>query len=551
MKKQILSSLLLVCCSLTFAQTTNYWIVFKDKNNTPYSLDRPSEFLSERSLLRRQQQHVSLNERDLPVNPAYIKELQDKGAIIKNRSKWYNAVTVSVSSNADLNAISALPYVKSITKIEIIPSANSAAKFDLETASVPEAKALRESAVSYNYGPSYNQAAMIGADCMHGWGYSGQGIVIAVLDAGFYNANILPAFDSLRTNNQILGCRDIVTGDTLVYEDYSHGMNVLSCMGGYLPARIVGTAPKANYWLLRTEDAGSESLQEEINWLIGAEFADSVGADIINSSLGYSRFDDSTTNHTYADMDGNSTIVTNAADWAASVGIFVVSSAGNSGGPTWYKITAPADGDSVLTVGAVNFSGVIASFSSRGPTFDGRIKPNVVAQGVGAAIAANEGDITFANGTSFSSPIIAGAVACLKQANPGRTNYDLMDAIYRSSSQYGSPDSIKGYGIPDFCWANFILAGINEDQAIEETLNVYPNPFNTFPEVSFYSSSNQDINVSILDITGRSVAIQEKTVQTNTTTRFGLDVAGSLSAGIYILQIRSENRIFTKKLIKE
>lgn len=190
---------------------------------------------------------------------------------------------------------------------------------------------------------------------MHNQGYAGQGMVIAVLDAGFYKADSLPAFDSLRTNNQILGCRDFVTGDTLVYEDYPHGMNVLSCMGGNIPGSLVGTAPKAKYWLLRTEDAWVETLQEEINWAVGEEFADSVGADVINSSLGYSNFDNPADSHTYADMDGNTTIISNAADFAVSKGIFVTTSAGNAGGPPWYKITAPADADSVLTVGTGPF----------------------------------------------------------------------------------------------------------------------------------------------------------------------------------------------------
>lgn len=549
MKRNILASILLLSAFFASAQTTtNYWIVFKDKSGTPYSLNKPEAYLSDRALARRERQHIALNELDLPVNPSYIAALESLGAKVKNRSKWYNAVTVTLSDESRQAAIAALPYVKSVTRITIKPTPESAKKFELETAAVttPAPKAA-----AYNYGPSYNQAHMIGVDCMHEWGYSGQGMVIAELDAGFFNVNVLPAFDSLRINNQILGCRDIVTGDTMVFEDYPHGMNVLSCMGGNLPGSLVGTAPKASYWLIRTEDAASESIQEEINWLVGAEFADSVGADIINSSLGYSVFDDSTTDHTYADMDGNTTIITKAADWAAARGIFVVSSAGNSGGPPWYKITAPADADSILTVGAVDASGNITNFSSRGPTSDGRIKPNTVAQGGAAVTAANGGGITMNNGTSFSSPITAGAVACLWQANPARTNMEIMLAIHQSSSQYNSPDTVKGYGIPNFCWANYILAGIDEQSAAAENLGVYPNPFSASLEVNFYSLKKQSVTLELFDVSGRKISSQQVSAEMNTGNRFGISGAAELAAGIYILQLRTKDKVLVKKIVKE
>jgi serine protease AprX len=551
MKRNILASILLLTTFLASAQTTtNYWIVFKDKAGNPYSLSKPGAYLSDRAIARRERQHIAMNERDLPVNPSYVAAVESLGATVKNRSKWYNAVTVSLPDASNQAAIAALPYVKSVTKITVKPSPNSAKKFELETAAVAEPAPTQKTA-AYNYGPSYNQAHMIGVDCMHDWGYSGQGMVIAQLDAGYQDANILPVFDSLRANNQILGCRDFVTGDTMVYEDYPHGMNVLSCMGGNLPGSIVGTAPKASYWLLRTEDAGTESIQEEINWLVGAEFADSVGADIINSSLGYSVFDDSTTDHTYADMDGNTTIITRAADWAAATGIFVVSSAGNSGGPPWFKITAPADADSILTVGAVDAMRNVTNFSSRGPTSDGRIKPNTVAQGGAAVTAANSGGITMNNGTSFSAPITAGAVACLWQANPARTNMEILQAIQQSSSQYNSPDTLVGYGVPNFCWANFILAGINEQQAADEELSVYPNPFSSAFGISFYSLKKQTVTLELFDVSGRKISSQEVTAELNTGNRFSISGTDVLSAGIYILQVSTKDKVLVKKLVKE
>jgi subtilisin family serine protease len=382
-------------------------------------------------------------------------------------------------------------------------------------------------------------------------GFTGEGMVIAVLDAGFYNANILPAFDSIRLNGQILGCRDIVTGDTMVYEDFPHGMNVLSTMAGNLPGKIVGTAPKASYWLLRTEDAASESIQEEINWLVGAEFADSVGADIINCSLGYTTFDNASTNHTYADMDGNTTIVTKAADWAASTGMFVVVSAGNLGSQTWQKISAPADADSVLTVGAVDPFGTIAGFSSRGPTSDGRIKPNIVAQGSSSITAANAGDITTNNGTSFSGPIAAGAVACLWQANPARTNMEIMNAIHRSSSQFGAPDTVKGYGIPNFCWADYILAGINENSSREEEINVYPNPFVSGIRIDFFSDKKQKIDIELYDISGRIIISHTDALAANMMNSLEINVDQDLSKGMYLVRIKAGEKVYNKKLVKE
>lgn len=559
MKTKLFTALFLIATTVALAQTStvNYWITFKDKNNSPYSVTKPEAYLSERSIARREKQHIAINPRDLPVNPAYIQRLQTAGATIGKRSKWFNAVMISVRDNSKLKEIGQLPFVKSIKKIEIIASPAAKAKFEPEEAAAAgphpaELPALRSTTQVLNYGWAYNQAHQIGVDCMHEWGYMGQGMVIAEMDAGFYHADILPAFDSLRMNNQLLGCRDFVTGDTLVFEDYSHGMNVLSCMVGNLPGRIVGTAPKAKYWLLRTEDVATEGLHEEVNWAVAAEFADSVGADIITSSLGYSTgFTNPADEHTYADMDGNTTIITKAADWAAATGMFVVSSAGNSGGAPWYKITAPGDADSVLTIGAVDSIGNIAGFSSRGPTFDGRIKPNTVAKGVHATIAANEGDITFSGGTSFSCPITAGAVACLWQANPGRTNMEIMDAIQQSASQYTEPDTIKGYGIPNFCWANYILAGIPENSSSEENLNVYPNPFSSSFEINFYSAQKQEAVIQLMDVAGRIVSAQSKQLEMNSSNQFTITGTGNLSGGIYILQIRTKEKIYTRKIVKE
>ncbi|MCE9538670.1 MAG: S8 family peptidase [Bacteroidetes bacterium] len=586
MKTQIINiiPILFLCLFFHFAiaQTTssNYWVQFKDKNENPFSLNDPSAYLSQKAIDRRNRQSILISINDLPVNPSYVAELRAIGGIsVLNQSKWFNAILVSSSDTNKINTIKALPYVKNIKKIETSELEKSIFKFESERITTQPSQGMGEpmypshsrglernitspefipteeggrlrGVASFNYGSSFKQANQIGADCMHNLGYQGQGMTIAVLDAGFFDVNILPAFDSMRINNQLLGTRDFISGDTMVYEDFPHGMNVLSCMAGNLPGKIIGTAPKAKYWLLRTEDAFSESISEEITWLVGAEFADSVGADIINSSLGYNYFDNSADNHTYSDLDGNTTIITKAADIAASKGILVVSSAGNFGGPPWYKISAPADADSILTVGAVDSAGFIASLSSRGPTFDGRIKPNTVARGLNAVIAANSGDITTSSGTSFSSPITAGAVACLWQANPLVTNMQLLYAIQESSSQFLNPDSIKGYGIPNFCVANTILTGIDKLNFEYDRLNVYPNPFTNNFDITFYSNKKQTIYIELYDISGHEIFRKQENVNNNSYNSFNIKEANTLANGMYLLNISTPGKKYFKKIIK-
>ncbi|MBK7183471.1 MAG: S8 family serine peptidase [Bacteroidetes bacterium] len=531
---------------------TYYWIVFKDKNGSTYSVEKPESFLSKRSIERRAKQQIAITNQDLPVNASYINQLNALGVKIVAKSKWFNAVSVTDVAANSLQQINSLPFVKSIKMIEMNKRSFLDFKFaQEENRNTTTASSNNRAGGVFNYGLSYLQANQIGADCMHNNGYTGAGMVIAVLDAGFYKADSLPAFDSLRTNNQILGCRDFVTGDTLVYEDYPHGMNVLSCMGGYLPGSLVGTAPKANYWLIRTEDAWSESIQEEIFWTIGAEFADSVGADIINSSLGYSTFDNTADNHTYADMDGNTTIITKAADIAASKGIFVTTSAGNAGGPPWYKITAPADADSALTVGAVDSLGFITGFSSRGLTFDGRIKPDVVARGHQAAFASAAGGVQQGNGTSFSSPITAGAVACLWQANPTKTNMEILYAIQESANQFAFPDSIRGYGVPNFCTANSLLTSIQENPVADLKFEVYPNPFNNQLSLSFYNKDKQTVKLVLSDITSKIVFEQEFTAIADAEIVFTLSPEQSISSGVYFLNVILKDQVNTIKVIKK
>ena len=547
MRISILSIFILFIIVEGFAQTApdKYWVQFTDKTNTPYSLTNPSEFLSSRAIQRRLAQNISYQQNDLPVDPAYIDSVAAMGVQVLNRSKWFNAITIYTTNFALLSQIQALSFVQGIQKVAQLTTQ----RFD-EINLFQEKKDYRPTGMNsvFNYGYGENQIDMINGTLLHDNGFTGEGKVIAILDAGFRNVDTLPVFGPLWDNKQILGVRDFVTGDSTVFEDHIHGMNVFSIMGANLPGQLVGTAPGASYWLLRSEDGGSENMIEEDNWVTAAEFADSVGADIINSSLGYTTFDNSSVNHSYEDMDGNTARVTIGADIAASKGMLVVNSAGNSGNSPWHYIGAPADGDSVFSIGAVDEFGDYALFSSTGPTYDKRVKPNVVAQGNPTAVQSTSGSIAFGNGTSFSSPIIAGMAACLWQAHPSMTNMQLLESIQQSASQYMNPDSLLGYGIPNFAAASTILD--NLELEINNYVKVSPNPFSDRFFLEMYHVDSQTISFELYDITGR---LQQKKYSFDNYLNYRIlefSNLGHLPSGLYVLRIVVGNKVQQLKLIK-
>ena len=556
MKRLVTLSLILVLfAAFLQAQVApdKYYIQFTDKNNSPYSISNPSDYLSQRAIDRRERYNIAIDMRDIPVNPQYIQAVRDVGATILNPTKWLNGVTVQTYDPDVIATIEAFPFVSGVVKSPAnLPDRIEKPFFEGEsfTVDAPMTSSLKGSNF-YDYGPSYNQISMIKGDQLHAQGYRGEGMVIALLDAGYDNANILPVFDSLWDHGRILGTHDFVNGGEVTFDQHFHGTMVLSCMGGNYPGEIVGTAPEASYWLLRSEDGGSEYLIEEYNWVSAAEFADSVGADVINSSLGYSEFDDPSMNHTYDDMDGNTVPVTIGADIAASKGMVVMNSAGNSGSSAWYYITAPADGDSVFAIGAVNAEGAPASFSGHGPTVDGRIKPNFVAQGEGAYVANTNGQFIYANGTSFSSPIAAGMVTCLWQANPDINNMQLLNAIQPTSSMAAEPDDQLGYGIPDFMAANNLLSvhEFDKPEAISD-VTIFPNPFSNTFEIRFQSTENTAARISIADMTGRNVFSGNYNISrgSNSILVNGLT---RLHAGLYFLHMESESYSTTIKVIKK
>jgi hypothetical protein len=557
MRKIFTFAILSLISLISFSQVApdKYWVKFTDKNDSPYTISSPGEFLSQRALDRRAAQGIEIKENDLPVNPSYIQGVEDAGATVLVVSKWFNSVVVYTTSSSVINDINALPYVLSVEKSGTINQSKEKKHvkpfFKNESISdIPEGEFLKSgtSGNSYDYGQAFNQINMLNGIPLHDMGYDGAGMIIAVLDAGFLNVNNLSVFDSLWANNQILGTRDFVSPQNPnIFNSHYHGCMVLSTMGGNLPGQMVGTAPKASYWLLRTEDTDSEYLVEELNWVSGAELADSLGADVINSSLGYTEFDDPGQDHTYNDMDGNTTPITIGADIAASKGILVCNSAGNSGSSAWHYIGAPADGDSVFSIGAVDAGGNYASFSSAGPTVDGRIKPNVVAQGAGSTVISPwEGTVSSGNGTSFSSPITAGMVACLWQANPEKRNTEIMEAIQESGSLAENPNDLLGYGIPDYSLANSILTVIDNKIDVKAGILAYPNPFN---EELFVEGKGEINSIELFDLTGKSLLSQNANGSLGQSVK--LNGTENLDAGIYFLQVKINNEVITQKVIKK
>ena len=441
MKKLVLLVFALNICLGTFAQftpedTLKYRISLKDKAATDYSLQKPEMYLSKKSIERRKRQGLEIDSTDLTVCKKYVDAIRKKGVHVLVTGKWDNFVTVSCNDSMLIAEIAGLPFVRSTERVW-----RGVAKRASERDSLIN-KPLRTDSL---YGPAITQIKMSHADRLHEAGFKGQGMTIAVIDAGFHNVDKIEAMKNIN----ILGTRDFVNPEADIYAESSHGMSVLSCMAMNQPNVMIGTAPEASYWLLRSEDEYSENLVEQDYWAAAIEFADSVGVDLVNTSLGYYSFDDPTKNYRYRDLNGHYALMSREAAKAADKGIVVVCSAGNSGSGSWKKITPPGDAENVITVGAVNKYGVLAPFSSVGNTADGRVKPDVVAVGLGSDVMGTDGNLRHANGTSFSSPIMCGMVACLWQACPELTAKEIIELVRRSGDRAVFPDNIYGYGIPD------------------------------------------------------------------------------------------------------
>lgn len=426
-------------------KTLMYRLYFKDKDLscTPYSLDRPLEFLSARSMDRRKRQGLKVDETDLPVSPHYIKTVTDEGIEVVGKSKWNNTLLVRIHKEKELRKLDGLDFITKITKVFASPDSIS------ERTRSSVRKELNDwgSMGGGEYGAADAQIKSLDGIRLHAANYRGDGIMIAVFDGGFMNVDKIPALHGIK----LAGLKDfVVPKSNNIFTEMEHGTMVLSTMATNVSGTYVGVAPDAQYLLVRCEDERTESPAEEDYWAEAAEYADSCGVDVISSSLGYHAFDDATMDHQYWEQDGHTALISRSASMCADKGIVCVNSAGNDGMGSWKKINFPADADDILTVGSVNDHGVNAAFSAVGPTADGRIKPDVMAFGSPTSVITGRGSIINDNGTSFSAPLIAGMVACLWQALPNKTARQIIKLVRLAGNNQQHPDNVYGYGVPDF-----------------------------------------------------------------------------------------------------
>lgn len=538
---------LLMWGGMVQAQTAKYLVLLKDKTGTPFTTDKPTAFLSQRSVDRRTRQGIAVTSRDLPVNPTYVTQIRQTGAKVWYASRWLNAVLVEATS-VQMTAIRALSFVAGTEFNRALSNARLSA--EKQTTTTQQKFGMD----AFNYGASLSQIQMLGADAMHDQGYNGKGMLVAILDAGFLNSNTNPALSTLFTEKRVVATYDFVKNESSVYEDHSHGNNVFSIMASFKEGSLIGPAYGASYALLRTEDDNSESRLEEATWLIAAEYADSLGTDVINTSLGYNQFDNEADDYTYADMNGKTTLITRAADWAAATGMVVVVSAGNEGASAWRYISAPADADSVLAVGAVGSTKALASFSSIGPSADGRVKPDVCAQGFSTVLSNQAGNVTAGNGTSYSAPLIAGLVAAFWQSQPQLTAMQIIDCIRRAGDRFASPTPQFGYGIPTFAAATevarakYLPMGVGGNKPTEAI--VYPNPLGNANALQIQwgaEFTGKKVEVALTDVAGR-VWLQQSVMANEPSSKLTLPTA--MPQGSYVLKMNDNERVRVLKVIK-
>ena len=554
MKKLLVNFFLFIALS-SFSQTEDAWLFLKDKPNAASILENPLTILSQKALDRREIHTISLDEKDVPIHSAYYNQLKNEGNItILGKSKWLNAIHVQ-GTVSQINGL--LPNFPFIASIEFAnKSLNTSSKKREKRIASNHQHKFSEIKTDFNYGNSENQIKMLKGDYLHKWGLTGKDQIIAVIDAGFPNVNTLDAFKRIRDNNQILGGYNFADRNTNIYTRNSHGTHVLSTIAGYLEDAFVGTAPDAKFYLFISEIAETETVLEETLWVEAAERADSLGVNVINTSLGYTTYDNPNHSHSYSDMDGKTTFISRGAEIAASRGMFIVNSVGNSGNDSWKYLGAPADAANVISVGAVNVSGNIASFSSFGPTADDRIKPEILGQGAGTSVINfSTGAVVTSNGTSFSSPIMAGLIACLNGISyntlKSTINYDyittnLKESVFKSSDRFENPTDQYGYGIPDFEKAlNIYLPLVaSVDDFNMANLKVSPNPVTSNFSIVHLNDDFSSFSIQVFNILGKKV------LSIPNLTSNKIDVS-HLERGLYLLKVTRENQQKTIKLIKK
>lgn len=537
--KKILVSFVLMASFVGFAQQ-DAWVYFIDKPDAATYLANPLTMLTQKSLDRRTAQNIALDVKDVPIFPSYITQITNAtGITVMAKSKWLNALHIR-GSVTDIQQLASLTFVNNIQFADKTLNSGALPK-NASSQSYQAVNKTLDTQITFAYGNSSNQISMLGGDLLHQQDFTGTGKTIAVLDAGFPGVNTAVPFQRLFTNNLILGGYNYVDQSTNFYTGGSHGTLVLSTMGGYVENSLVGTAPDASYYLFITEDVASENPVEESYWVEAAEEADRLGVDIINTSLGYFGYDNPNYSYSYEDMNGITAFASRGADVAFSRGIICVTSGGNTGSTANAHIAVPAESLHTLAVGAVTASGFYASFSSIGPTFDGRVKPEVAAQGVQAVVSDPTGAIGLANGTSFSGPITAGMVACLWQALPTKTNAEIIQIIKQSASIYANPTPQLGYGIPNYNTALSTTLGIN---AVEKGIvMLYPNPANDILNFNIQRFSAN----TIIEIYS---ALGQRVLETKVASANGSITVSPLSSGIYFCRITSGTSTSIIKFIK-
>ncbi len=518
----------------THGQTNRYFVFFKDKTGTPFSISSPTQFLSARSIDRRLKQGIAITEEDLPVNPTYVAQVKTTGAKTFFTSRWWNGVLIETNL-ATVTTINALPFVQE--SVLVAPGSK------LIGGRTNKIKQRKNSTADEPV--NQLQLQQIGIDEMHEAGNRGEGISIAIFDSGFQGVNVSAPFADLFAENRVKQTVNFVTNTSNVFVTDDHGTEVLSVMAAYSEGAYTGGAYKADFFLYLTEDVANEYRIEEYNWTFAAERADSAGVDIINASLGYNEFDDAAMDYETNDLDGQTAVVTRAARKAIERGMIVVCSAGNEGGGSWKLVTPPADAEGILAIGSINSVNSLSSFSSRGPTADGRIKPDVVALGSGTSVIKPSGALGTASGTSLASPLIGSLAAGAWQAFPALNAGEIYDAIVHSASQASAPDNLMGYGIPHFrAIKNYLQRSLNT-----QSISVYPNPVsgNSF-QIKLKEATDTPVQVTIFDSRGSRVA--DSSLQINWLSNpFEYDIS-NFKAGLYFVRVKSGNTTATIRIAK-
>lgn len=554
MKKLSLFLLFATCLLLGKAQVNCYRIYLHDKANTPYSINNPQDFLSDRAIAKRARFDIRITEEDLPVNPAYVQAIRQTGdsVLVMATSRWFNTVVVRCPEMTALSAIGQLDFVDSLVPVGYL--ADISEQSDTIDIDIP-GDVLEPTTDSLQYGVAFPQIAIHNGHLLHNEGYKGDGMLIAMLDAGWLSFNRSEYFANLYENNQILGTYNFVPGQSDIYSGNSHGtscasvifsnINMISALDN-LPLNFVGTAPNANAVFIRTEISENEQLMEEDFWVAGAELADSLGTDVLTASLGYTLFDNSDTTIEYSSLDGHTSLASSAATLAAHKGMVVCVAAGNEGDAAWHRISRPADAEDILAVGAVGVDSIPATFSGVGPSFDGRVKPDVASVGSQCqavnvlTLPLPSGDLLFTyidpiDGTSAATPCLAGLAACLWQALPQYSSLEIMQMIREAGHIFSAPDTVMGYGIPDF----YRVYLENRDTTVSilgsqlsGDISVYPNPCHD--QFSIRNSATDTKDIVVFDMSG-------KVVYNKTISQEAVVNTEKWANGLYLLLVKGTN----------